>query len=400
VNKYASRITAIAFVNTLVYAANVPNPELRTWLHQRARLWHVYSGSNDPDECIEVPAFYAQEIEILDSSANAQNDSPTSDTTVTPPVGKIDWLETVATKGTAGIVGIISDVYVHFRIPAVRKPLLHHGRTIFEAKLPRQYLTNIKPSLHRFNHLTLSPKSPGTHPSTDQPDTDAICPTFPDAENPHAAGECVFTAPAVQRCILSFFETVARDPAGFRNPVFQATASAPGPEWGGVRAEFDEEEEEAELGRAMENDSNDGDEGDGNEDAAYRPLQPAAMTPEQADLDEKRSKLQAMRDALRDTSTSDTALAAGRQNLIQRIAQTEKLAEQLAEKALASGALRAGEAEDVRDNWRPVRSGPRIPFAGTMVDSELVRAAGLDETAERELAGLDDSGGEEEEDTN
>jgi hypothetical protein len=108
VDKYASRITAIAFVNTLVYAANVPNPSLRTWLHQRARLWHVYSGSNDPEECIEVPAFYAQEIEILDSSANTQNDSPTSDTTVTP-VDKIDWLETVATKGT-GVVGTISNV--------------------------------------------------------------------------------------------------------------------------------------------------------------------------------------------------------------------------------------------------------------------------------------------------
>jgi hypothetical protein len=276
---------------------------------------------------------------------------------------------------------------------------LHTTRKSFPIQTSTILLTHT-PRLHRFNHLTLTPDFSGTQPSStsnDQPDTDAICPTFPDAENPHAAGECVFTAPAVQRCILSFFETVARDPAGFRNPVFQPTASAPGPEWGGVRAEFDDEEE-AGLGRAVENDSNDGDEGDGNEDAAYRPLQPAAMTPEQGELDEKRCKLQAMRDALRETSASDAALAAGRQNLIQRIAQTEKAVEQLAEKALVSGALRAGEAEDVRDNWRPVRRGPRIPFAGTMVDSELVRAAGLDETVESELAGLDDSGGEE--DTN
>ena len=53
------------------------------------------------------------------------------------------------------------------------------------------------------------------------------------------------------------------------------------------------------------------------------------------------------------------------------------------------GAVKAGEAEEIRENWEPQYDGPKVPFAGTMVDSELLKGAGLFETAEKALQEMD-----------
>ena len=51
--------------------------------------------------------------------------------------------------------------------------------------------------------------------------------------------------------------------------------------------------------------------------------------------------------------------------------------------------MKAGEGQEIRDAWKPASGGPKIPFAGTMVDAELVKGAGLLDMAEEALEELD-----------
>ncbi|KAJ8109211.1 hypothetical protein OPT61_g7628 [Boeremia exigua] len=191
------------------------------------------------------------------------------------------------------------------------------------------------------------------------------CPTFAGGNEP--TGECIFTEAAVQRAILSFFEDVAQDPENYRNPAFTTLADVPQPT---VDAPFT-----LDANATM---------------PATADIQTAShmMTPQQLELKEARTKLADMRVALSACPEDVDALAKGRAKLVGKITKQEAAVQDLQTKALGSGSLGAGEAEDARQDWSPKVDGPRVPFAGTMVDSELLKAAGLGETASEELERL------------
>jgi hypothetical protein len=114
------------------------------------------------------------------------------------------------------------------------------------------------------------------------------------------------------------------------------------------------------------------------------------MTPRQVEVDEARAKLTEMRIALDACPEDDNTFAKGRTKLVQKIEKQEAAVKELQVKALSSGSLGAGEAEDLRQDWSPKVDGHQVPFAGTMVDSELLKAAGLGETASEGLDKLDE----------
>jgi hypothetical protein len=102
-----------------------------------------------------------------------------------------------------------------------------------------------------------------------------------------------------------------------------------------------------------------------------------------------------MKLALRDTPQDVPELTAGLEGLVKRIVETEEEVGALEKKLLATGGLKKGEGEELRDGWTSVGEGPKIKFAGTMVDSELVRGAGMEDLVEEELAALALGEGEE-----
>ncbi|KAH7109072.1 Arb2 domain-containing protein [Dendryphion nanum] len=315
--KYAGRITAMAVVNSLLAASQLPNPKLRAFLRQRTRQWRVATGSNDPKDCIEVPTA-GPDVEIHDSSTPSKSFS--SKTKNIPE--HINWLEN---NSQAGTVSTLVDCLKNF---------------------------------------DLNPKNPMESAEEVDDTTDqTLCPTFADDDNPTGAGECIFTSPLVRRCILEFFEEVVRDPVGFRNPKFQITAHEP--KYGN---QFDE--------------------------SGYQPLLPPEMSPEHMELHLKQEELATMKSSFAATPTDRPELQAGRQGLEKRIAKTESDIEVLEKKTLANGGMKAGEAPELRDNWKTVGGGPKIPFAGTMVDAELVRDAGLLDTVEEALEELDSGTGD------
>jgi len=186
-----------------------------------------------------------------------------------------------------------------------------------------------------------------------------VCPTFAGGEN--AVAECVFTNPIVQQAILSFFEEVAQDPGNYRNPDLALCTEPPQP--------FPENPLELSADSIT---------------TSIRPL-PSEMTPEYADLDQARHTLLEMCIAFDACPTGIQELAPGRARLAHKIQSQERQVAHLEKKALAMSGLRAGEAVTQRENWRPQIEGPKVPFAGSLVDSELLKAAGLYETAEAEL---------------
>ena len=191
---------------------------------------------------------------------------------------------------------------------------------------------------------------------------DVPCPTFAGGKEP--TGECVFTEPDVQRAILSFFEEVAQDLDNYRNPKFATAVNIPQPT---ADAPFALDANATMPGTAD-----------------IQPTSPM-MTPEQAELEEARAKLEDMRTALKACPDNEELLAKGRARLTGKIANQETLIKDLQAKALGSGSLGAGEAEGVRQEWTQDVNGTQVPFAGTMVDSELLKAAGLGETAREGL---------------
>ena len=191
---------------------------------------------------------------------------------------------------------------------------------------------------------------------------DVPCPTFAGGKEP--TGECVFTEPGVQRAILSFFEEVAQDPESYRNPNFTTVVNIPQPT---TDAPF-----------ALDANATMPDAAD------IQPTTPM-VTSEQAELMEARAKLDDMRTALKACPDDVDMLAKGRTRLMEKIVNQETLIKDLQVKALGSGSLGAGEAGGVRQEWAHEVKGSQVPFAGTMVDSELLKAAGLGETAGEEL---------------
>ncbi|OAL57092.1 hypothetical protein IQ07DRAFT_652273 [Pyrenochaeta sp. DS3sAY3a] len=190
-----------------------------------------------------------------------------------------------------------------------------------------------------------------------------ICPTF--AGGDCFLGESVFTQPLVRRAILSFFEEIGRNPTNYKNPTMTIYTNAPQPT----------ADKPLELS------------GEAPDDGAPSFL--PEITLEQAYLDEARETLTKMRVALDDCPSNVEVLKVGREKLIKKINKKEMEIEELAKKALSNGGLKAGEAQDLRENWKPQKEGKMVPFAGTMIDSELLRAAGMLDTAKEELEKLE-----------
>jgi hypothetical protein len=195
----------------------------------------------------------------------------------------------------------------------------------------------------------------------------AMCPTF--AGGPEVTGECIFTNQAVQHAILSFFEDVAQDPENYHNPTFRRCTEAPQPT----------------PDSPLELDP------DRSDPVDFSAL-PPEMTPEQAELGLEKEKLVQMKLSLKACPDDIAELHQGREKLIERIAKQEVKIDKLEKKALAMGGLKAGEANEQRENWKPQKEGKKVMFAGTEVDSELLKAAGLMDTADEELQKLDKDG--------
>ncbi|KAI8937476.1 hypothetical protein NX059_005194 [Plenodomus lindquistii] len=195
-----------------------------------------------------------------------------------------------------------------------------------------------------------------------------LAPTF--AGGVESTPECIFTDRKVQHAILSFFEEVAQDPENYRNPNMKLFTEAPQPT------------PENPLVLSADDTT-----------FTSQPLS-AEMTPEHLELEEARQNLFEMCIAFDACPDHKPELANGREKLAKKIHEKRAQIEDLEKKALAKGGLRAGEATEKRENWKPQAEGPKVPFAGSMVDSELLKAAGLFETAQAELNKLSADGEE------
>lgn len=309
----------MALVHSLVDNTEITHPNLKAFLHQRTRQWKYTDLSFTPTQCTELPSDY-----------HSDRSAPT----VSQDAKPISWTEELNGSGP---------------------------------------LSSITETLNRLC-LDVNPSTCGEKTMSDDSNTNTdfewksgsvLCPTF--AGGKESAAECVFTDSAVQRAILSFFETVAQDPERYRNPAFTTFADVPHPT--------------ADTPFALSADPIVPDHSD---TQSALPV----VTFEQADLEEARTKLADMRIALDACPEDVAALAKGRSKLYQKITDQEAAIKDLQVKALSSGGTGAGEAEELRQDWSPKVGGPQVPFAGTMVDSELLKAAGLGGTANEELEKL------------
>jgi hypothetical protein len=312
----------MALVHSLVVDAQIKNPKLRTFLHQRAREWRFSDLSTNPRHCTELPVGFDDD---------AREDSPLAVTSSTKADKHIAWNEDLP-KASA-LSGITDTLY---RLAPNMTPAKKDEPT--------------------------EPASPASDSSTNDWTSGqaAICPTF--AGGPVVTGECMLTNPAVQDAILSFFEEVAQDPQHYRNPIIKVHTLAPQPT----------------VDNPLVLDPD-------NPKVAAFPSLPPEMSPDQAELDCAKEKLEQMQCALQACSANVPELTSGRTNLVERIVNQEAKIEKLEKKALATGGLTAGEAQQKRENWQPPKEGPKVKFAGTMVDSELLKAAGLGDTVEELL---------------
>jgi hypothetical protein len=236
-------------------------------------------------------------------------------------------------------------------------------------------LSGITSALHRLAVSVTPSKKDKDEPTTATSDEDAdwssgqapICPTF--AGGRESTGECILTNPAVQHAVLAFFEDVAQDPENYRNPNFKVYVNAPHPT----------PENPLELNP------------DDLNVAGFSPLSPE-MTPEQTVVVVAKEMLDQMELALRACPVDVPELRSGRNSLLQRICNQQVKIEKLEKKKLATGGLPAGAALEQRENWKPQKEGKKVEFAGTKVDSELLKAAGLLDTADEELEKLGEDG--------
>ena len=306
----------MALVHSLMDDSQIKNPNLRTFLHQRAREWRYSDLTNDPPQCTQLPENYSSQ-------------GPTSTDKITEHIA---WNEDVPKTGA---------------------------------------LSSITNALHRLA-VSVTPATKKDEPASAASVTNtdewssgqaAICPTF--AGGPESTGECILTYPAVQDAVLSFFEEVAQNPESYCNADFRTYTQAPQPSPDNP-LELDPDNPIVEDFSAL----------------------PAEMTPEQAQIYVDKEQLENMKHALEACSASVPELQEGRNKLIERIAKKELKIEELEQQALATGGLTAGEAPEKRENWQPKKEGKQVKFAGTTVDSELLKAAGLGETADEELKKL------------
>jgi hypothetical protein len=315
----------MALIHSLIDDSQIKDPHIRAFLHQRTRQWRFSDLTSNPQHCTNLPTFYNQQTD----------QSPTS----------ID---------TSSVMQSTKHISWHESIPAG----------------PASTLTK---ALHRLV-LSITPSASGTTPSpasTTEEETAewssgqaAICPTFAGGENP--VGECIFTYPPVQHAILSFFQDVAQDPFNYHNPpTLKIYTEAPQPSPDNPLA----------LSPNIDDDTG----------INFQTLSPQT-TPEQVELEEALERLIELRVALTACSDDIPELGKGRAKLERKIAVLETRIENLKTMALGHGGLVAGDVgNEKRGNWKMQVQGVKVPFAVTMVDSELLKAAGLMESAEEGL---------------
>ncbi|KAF2709691.1 hypothetical protein K504DRAFT_467643 [Pleomassaria siparia CBS 279.74] len=192
-----------------------------------------------------------------------------------------------------------------------------------------------------------------------------ICTGFGGGEA--TVGECIFTDTDVQDAILAFFEEVAQNPSDYRNPLFSTKIPAP----------------------TIENPLTLTVNASDTKPVAFQP-HPMEMTLEQEEVDSHKQELDRMKASLSALPTNITDLEKGRLGLERRIAKAEAELTELQMKALATGGVAVGEMPELQEellgeNWEPKPEGPKVSFLGAEVDSNLLKGAGLFETANRTL---------------
>ncbi|RYO03258.1 hypothetical protein AA0119_g4890 [Alternaria tenuissima] len=342
-DKYGTRITAMALIHSLVDDSQVKDRRVRAFLHQRPRQWKFSDLTSDPQHCTDLPNSYDQQAD--------QCASPKDTPSIMQSTKHISWHESISTGA----------------IPSLTKALNRLAVSI----TPSAYSTTRKEE----NEEKIAEWSSGQA---------VICPTFAGGNN--SVGECIFTYPPVQHAILSFFQDVAQDPLHYRNPPgLKAYTVAPQPS------------PDHPLALSPINNNGDDDDDIGTNFGAPT-LQ---MTPEQAELEEARERLAELRVAFTACPDGISELVQGRAMLGKKIKVMETRVDDLENKTKKAlllgggggdhGVLNvAGEEREEKDkkkggNWKMQVEGPKVPFAGTMVDSELLKAAGLVESAEEGL---------------
>ncbi|OAG10510.1 uncharacterized protein CC84DRAFT_1112890 [Paraphaeosphaeria sporulosa] len=191
-------------------------------------------------------------------------------------------------------------------------------------------------------------------------DATPLCPTFGGGNT--WVGECVFTQSIVQEAVLGFFEEVARDPKGYYNPNFTLDPPL------------------------------------SNVDSRFDPIPDEMLNPEKKELLAAQEELRQLEVAFNAVPEDNPDLRPGHQRLHRRIIMKHRALRELEEKVLAAGALGLGDAKDVRDKWsvptdgvewKEMKRGAPIPFAGVQADSNMVASAGCLGRVEEELAKLE-----------
>lgn len=332
----------MALIHSLVDDSQVKDRRVRAFLHQRARQWRFSDLTSDPQHCTDLPNSYDRQAD--------QCASPKDTPSIMQSIKHISWHESISTGA----------------VPTLTKALHHLAVSI----IPSAHSTTRKEE----NEEKIAEWSSGQA---------VICPTFAGGNN--SVGECIFTYPPVQHAILSFFQDVAQDPLHYRNPPglkTYITAPQPSPD----------------HPLALSPINNNGDDED--EIGINFGAPTLQMTPEQAELEEARERLAELRVAFTACPDGISELVQGRAKLGKKIKVMETRVgdlENKTDKALLlggggdhGGLIVPGEEREEKDkkkggNWKMQVEGPKMPFAGTMVDSELLKAAGLVESAEEGL---------------
>jgi hypothetical protein len=321
----------MAVIQSIVDGSQVKLPSLRALLHQRTRQWKYTDVTANPVHCIELPDDYC-------SGALCPDDKSRRESQSLKAFKRVNWNEKISQ------IVPVSDV-----TKAIR----------------RFTLRIVHPKNHSFAPAS-TPAEPKVDAFADWKGPSALCPTF--AGGNSAFGESVLTNSSVQSSILAFFGQVIMDPEQYYNTDFKIYTNAPQPTpYSPLVLNLEATESTSDSAPVS-----------------------VEMTTEQVELDIAREDLTQLRTALEACPTNVAELDQGRTRLTEKIAKKESEVSCLEEKALASGGLKAGEAQDKRENWKPQAEGPKVPFAGTMIHSELLKAAGLAETAEEEVSKLDE----------
>jgi len=332
----------MALIHSLVDDSQVKDRRVRAFLHQRARQWKFSDLTSDPQHCTDLPNSYDQQAD--------QYASPKDTPSIMQSTKHISWHESISTGA----------------VPTLIKALHHLAVSI----IPSAHSTTRKEE----NEEKIAEWSSGQA---------VICPTFAGGNN--SVGECIFTYPPVQHAILSFFQDVAQDPLHYRNPPGLKTyIAAPQPS--------------PDHPLALSPINNNGDDDD--EIGINFGAPTLQMTPEQAELEEARERLAELRVAFTACPDGISELVQGRAKLGKKIKVMETRVDDLENKTNKAlllggggdhgGLIVPGEEREEKDkkkggNWKMQVEGPKVPFAGTMVDSELLKAAGLVESAEEGL---------------